>query len=227
VSNYEYDEAYDESDLEAAFEDLEYDEARRRRRQRGRRGRRVTVSSRPSRPPTTPGGVRREIEAGRRRDQQIARAVNETGEDISTIEGRLGKANRDLGRLKMLSLITLLLPRSVATQRIRVVEVGSPPTPRLEVVPAGQTDPNAIDVVSGASQAVDIVPLLIYIMMSRDIGAPPGRQGGMGNDIMPIILLLALGPNLQGGTQQAGQAAGGLNQSTLLVLLLASGALSG
>jgi hypothetical protein len=228
--SYEYDEAYDESDLEAAFEDLEYDESRRGRRGRrgGRRGgRRVNVPQQPSRPPTTPGGVRREIEAGRRRDQQIARAVNETGEEVSSLESRVNKANRDLGRLKMLSLITLLLPRSLATQRIRAVDAGSPPSPRLEVVPAGTIDPNAIEVVTGGGQGTDILPLILFVMMSRDIGTPPGRQGagGAGNDMLPIILLLALGPGLQGGgTQQAGQAGGGLNQNVLL-LLLATGAL--
>jgi hypothetical protein len=93
------------------------------------------------------------------------------------------------------------------------------------VLPPGVTDPNAIDVVTGGGQGTDILPLILFIMMSRDIGTP-SRQGGGGNDSMlPIILLLALGGNLQGGAQQPGQAAGGLGQNALLVLL-ATGALS-
>lgn len=220
MSDYEWDESYDESDLESAFNDLEYDESRRRRRRRGRRDRNLRFPGRQPAPPATSGAVRREIDAGRRRDQQIARAVNDTSKDVSDIEARLNKANRDIGRLRTLSLITLLLPRNLSTQRLSVSEGGSPPVPSLSL--GTDTSRPGVDVVTGAAQGPDILPLLLFLTMGKDIGVSPGGRGAgsSSNDMLPI-LLLALAPGLTG---QPGQA-GGLNTTTLALVLLASGGL--
>jgi hypothetical protein len=223
MSVYDVDEAYDESDWETAFEDLGSDEARRRRRRRGGRQPRVRLSTpgSASRAATTPAAVRREIEAGRRRDQQIARAVNETDSDLNTLEGRLTKANRDLGRLRTLALVSLLLPRPLGTQRLTIGQAGSPAEPRLEFT----TDTNrpGVDVVTGAGAGgPDITSLLLFLTLGRDIGST-GRPGANStNDMLPILLLVLL-PSLTG---QAGGQPGQANQSSLLLVLLLSGALS-
>jgi hypothetical protein len=223
MSVYGVDESYDESDWEAAFEDLGSDEARRRRRRRGGRRPRVRLSTAsPSRPATTPTAVRREIEAGRRRDQQIARAVNETDSDLNTLEGRLTKANRDIGRLRTLALVTLLLPRPLTTQRL-TLDVSSPADPRL--VTTTDTSRPGVDVVTGAGTGLDITSLLLFLTLGRDIGST-GRPGASStNDMLPLLLLVLL-PGLTGQAGQAGGQAGQANQSTLLLLLLLTGALT-
>lgn len=214
-------ESLDESDWESAFEDLEYDEARRRRR-RDRRGRRLPPPApRPGSTATNPGAVRREIEEGRRRDQRIIRAVNQTDSEIGSLESRVNKANRDLRSLRMLSLLTLILPRTDATKRITVVESGSPPQPQL----VETTNPNEGVVVSagGAAQETDILPLILFLTIGRDIGQPSRGPSSSGNDLLPI-LLIALLPGLKG--QQPGAAQAGTSQTTLLlVTLLATGGL--
>ena len=221
MSVYGVDESYDESDWEAAFEDLGSDEARRRRRRRGGRRPRVLLSTggSPSRPATTPTAVRREIEAGRRRDQQIARAVNETDSDLNTLEGRLTKANRDIGRLRTLALVSLLVPRPLTTQRL-TLDVSSPADPRL--VTTTDTSRPGVDVVTGAGTGLDVTSLLLFLTLGRDIGST-GRPGASSsNDMLPLLLLVLL-PGLTG---QAGQTGGQANQSTLLLVLLLSGALT-
>jgi hypothetical protein len=221
MSVYGVDESYDESDWEAAFEDLGSDEARRRRRRRGGRRPRVRFSTAgsASRPATTPTAVRREIEAGRRRDQQIARAVNETDSDLNTLEGRLTKANRDIGRLRTLALVSLLVPRPLTTQRL-TLDVSSPADPRL--VTTTDTSRPGVDVVTGAGTGLDVTSLLLFLTLGRDIGST-GRPGASSsNDMLPLLLLVLL-PGLTG---QAGQTGGQANQSTLLLVLLLSGALT-
>jgi hypothetical protein len=221
MSVYGVDESYDESDWEAAFEDLGSDEARRRRRRRGGRRPRVRLSTAgsASRPATTPTAVRREIEAGRRRDQQIARAVNETDSDLNTLEGRLTKANRDIGRLRTLALVSLLVPRPLTTQRL-TLDVSSPADPRL--VTTTDTSRPGVDVVTGAGTGLDVTSLLLFLTLGRDIGST-GRPGASSsNDMLPLLLLVLL-PGLTG---QAGQTGGQANQSTLLLVLLLSGALT-
>src|SRR5262245_50700677 len=125
----EYDEAYDESDLESDFEDLDAEASRRRRRDRGRWGGRRRPGFRPGGPawqrPRPQAGsaaaaLRREAEAGRARDRQLATAVNTTREDVGDVESQLRKANSDIARLRQISLVSLLLPRSLDVQQKRL-----------------------------------------------------------------------------------------------------------
>jgi hypothetical protein len=222
MNGYRTDESVDEADWESAFEDLEYDEASRRRR-RDRRGRRIPEPApRPAPTPTTPGAVRREIEEGRRRDQRIIRAVNETEADLGSVEARLTKANRDLRSLKTLALLSLILPRNQATERLTVTETGSPPHPELVVT----TDPRqGVEVAAGGAPAPDILPLILFLTLGRDIGTPGrGQSSSNTNDLLPILLITLL-PGLQG--QSGGGTQAGTNQSSLLlVLLLATGGLT-
>jgi hypothetical protein len=220
MSDYEYDdEAFDDGDVETAFEALEYDEARRRRRRR-RRPRRVALQPAP----------RREADANRQRDRQLARAINETNEEISDVEARLRKVNSDLSRLRMISLISLILPRTLDLGRTRltVVEDGSPPRPRLATTTDPNT-PNSFEVVTNVTQRTDILPLILFMTMARGIGSPSASAAGMGND-MSLPLLLVLLTTQQQQQQQAGQTGiattGGLDTTALLVLLMATGGLS-
>ncbi len=216
MSDYEYDEAaYDESDLESAFETLEYDEARRRRRRRQRRPRRVALQ-----PP-----ARREADANRQRDRQLARAINATNEEVSDVETRLRKANSDISRLRTISLLSLVLPRTldIRRERLHVVETGSPVDAQLKTTTDPNT-PNSVEVVTNVAQRTDILPLILFMTMTRGIGTTSPSAGGMGDMTLPLLLILTQQPQQQGG--QTGGTTGGLDTTTLLVLMMATGGLS-
>ena len=227
MSDYEYDEAVAESDFDSAFEDLEYDEARRRRRRRGR-GRRDRGGRRPSRV-IVPPPPRRELDASRQRDRQLARAINTTNEEVSDVETRLAKVNSDVSRLRQLALISLILPQAVNVTRQRLTLGGSPPGTVIETT----TDPNrpGVDVATAVAPRTDILPLIIFMMMSRGIGTPARGGSAMGGDstmmLLLVLVLMQQQPQGQAGGQALGQtAAGGLDTSTLLLLLVAMGGLS-
>jgi hypothetical protein len=221
-------EAWDESDFESDLEDLEFDEARRRRR-RGTRRRPPAIRPtgrawQPPRPPTGASAaatLRREAAAGRARDTQLARAVNTTREDVGDIESQVRKANSDLARLRQISMISLILPRSLDVQRQRLTIVAD-----NEGNPVIGTTDNAnapgVNVVTGASSRLDILPVLLFMMMGRGIGTP-GRAGsstGLGSDNMLPIVLIALLPQLQQQSSGGSSTTGGLDTTTLALILM-------
>jgi len=226
---------YDESDLESDFEDLEYDEARRRRRRRGRgRGGVSTNTSawrRPTAPPTNAAAAqRRELEAARARDKQLAREVNTTKQDVGDVETQLRKVNSDLARLRQISMISLIMPRSqdISTQRLRIAQDEG--GPRLETT----TDTNnSVPVVTGVSSKLDILPLILFMTMARGVGTParPGSpMGGLGggdNSMMMLMVVLLM----QQQQQQAAAAGGTATTSSTtdmlpLILIMSMGGLS-
>lgn len=234
-----YDE-YDESDFESDFEDLQFGEARRRPRNRRRRSRpgvrtsgsawqRQPAPSQNGRSSATATQLKREAEAGRVRDKQLAREVTTTKEEISDVEGQLKKVNSDLASLRQLSLILNILPRQMDIQRQRVTITpggdGAPPTLTTT------TDQNApgVNVVSGVSARMDILPIVLFMSMGKNIGKP-GRgstSGGMGdNSMMLVVLLLLMQQQQQQQSGNPGQTSpGGLDTTSLLLVLLASGGL--
>ncbi len=242
-----YDE-YDESDFESDFEDLEFDEARRRRRNRRRPSRRRVPTTGPAwrrQPPPTPGGgsrtaeqLKREAEAGRARDKQLAREVNSTKEDVSDVAAQLKKVNADLVALRQISMISMLLPRSLDIKQEKVAFVDKVEVQKAPF-PPGSTEPNALsyvtnitpttkeaNVVSGVSSKLDILPVILFMMMGKGIGKPGKVSGGglMGDNSMMLVVLLLLMQQQQAGT--SGQpAAGGLDTTTLLLIMMAAGGL--
>lgn len=220
-----WDESYDESDIEAAFEDLEYDEARRRRRRRRRprrRGGRVPVPAVAPRPGPS---------ANLQRDRQLAKAVNVVGEDVFDMEARLAKVNGDLARLKQVSLVSLLLPRgqNLTLKRLSVADGGG----LTAVDPPANTAPAAgqVDVVTNVGSKLDIIPLVLFMSMTRGIGQPGRGPAAAGADNMMPLLMIVLLQQQQQQQQQAGgqaaqQAAGGLDSTALLVLMMAMGGMS-
>ena len=209
MNDYEYDESYDESDLEAAFEDLGYDEARRRRRRgRGRRGRRGRGGA-PVRLPGPP--PQRDADINRARDRQLAKAISTTNEDVSDVESRLNKVNSDVGRLKQLAMITLLLPRPFDIRKDSITDAGSVP--------------RQVEVVTNVAAKTDIIPLILFMTMAKGIGTP-GRAGTApaGDNMFPLLAIVLL---QQQQTQAGGQTTtGGLDPTMLLVLMMAMGGLS-
>jgi hypothetical protein len=239
-----YDE-YDESDFESDFEDLEFDEARRRRRRRRPRGRRVGTSGpawRRPRPPSQGGRtadqLKREAEAGRSRDKQLAREVNSTKEDVSDVASQLKKVNADLSSLRQISLISMILPRSVDIQRQNLtvepasISTGGSPTTGYELKTTDKpVGPGVVSTVSGVTSKLDILPIVLFMMMGRGIGKPGKASSGMGDNSMMLVVLLLLMQQQQQQQQQqqsgtSGQTStGGLDTTMLLLVLLASGGL--
>ncbi|NJL22474.1 MAG: hypothetical protein HC895_19340 [Leptolyngbyaceae cyanobacterium SM1_3_5] len=234
-----YDE-YDESDFESDFEDLQFGEARRRR-PRGRRGRRSPSGVRTSgnawqrqpapsqngRSSPTATQLKREAEAGRARDKQLAREVNTTKEEIGDVEGQLKKVNADLASLRQLALISTILPRSldIQRQRVTITQGGEGGTPTL--TPTNDQNAPGVNVVSGVNSRMDILPIVLFMSMGKNIGKPGrGGMGGMGDNSMMLVVLLLLMQQQQQQTGNPGQTpSGGLDTSSLLLVLLASGGL--
>ncbi|MBF2072256.1 MAG: hypothetical protein IGS50_00615 [Synechococcales cyanobacterium C42_A2020_086] len=237
-----YDE-YDESDFESDFEDLEFDEARRRRRRRPRRRRLQTSGPawRPQRLPSRDGRtaeqLKREAEAGRARDKQLAREVNSAKEEISDVASQLEKINTDVSKLHQLSLIATILPRSIDVQRQNLTigpatsSTGGSPTTGYELQTTNKpVGPGVVSTVSGVSSKLDILPVVLFMMMGRGIGKPGRTSAGMGdNSMLPVILLLLIQQQQQQQQQQSGTSGqtstGGLDTTTLLLVLLAAGGL--
>ncbi|MGG6270336.1 hypothetical protein ACQ4M3_36375 [Leptolyngbya sp. AN03gr2] len=229
-----YDE-YDESDYESDFEDLQYGEARRRpRRRRSPRGVRTSGNAwRPQPAPSSNGRsgaavqLKREAEAGRARDKQLAREVNSTKEEIGDVESQLKKVNSDLASLRQLSLISTILPRSFDVQRQRLtITPGGDAPPVLTTT----TDPNApgVNVVSGVNSRMDILPIVLFMSMGRSIGkgGRSSSSGGMGDNSMMLVVLLMMMQQQQQQSNNPGQpSSGGLDTTSLLLVLLASGGL--
>lgn len=228
-----YDE-YDESDFESDFEDLQYGEARRRpRRRRSPRGVRTNGNAWRSQPAPSSNGqsatavqLKREAEAGRARDKQLAREVNSTKEEIGDVESQLKKVNSDLASLRQLSLISTILPRSLDIQRQRLTITTGDNPPTLTTT----TDPNApgANVVSGVSSKMDILPIVLFMSMGKNIGkSGRGSTGGMGdNSMLLVVLLLMMQQQQQQQSTNPGQpASGGLDTTALLLVMLASGGL--
>jgi len=223
----EYDE-YDESDFESDFEDLEFDEARRRRRRRRRpsRSRRVGTSGsawRPQRPPSRGGRtadqLKREAEAGRVRDKQLAREVNSTKEDVSDVAGQLRKVNADLAALRQISLISMILPRSLETQNLTI---SSPQEGQAQVLQPTNL-PVGVGVVSTASgkTKLDILTLALFMSMGRNIGKPGKASGGMGDNSMMLPLVLLLTQQQSSGTSGS-TSSGGLDPTMLVLIMMMS-----
>lgn len=237
----DYDEDYDEGDFGSDFEELEFDEARRRRRRRrprGRRSRRRGVrTSGPAwrRPrPSSQGSrtadqLKREAEAGRARDKQLVREVNTTKEDIGDVESRLRKVNADLVALRQISLISLILPRSldIKTQNLTLAPTtgstnGSPTTNVSLATTTAPAGPGVVSTVSGVSSKLDLIPIVLFMSMARNIGKPGKASGGMGDNSMMLPLVLLLTQQQQPGT--SGQtSSGGLDPTMLLLVLMLSG----
>jgi hypothetical protein len=231
----EYDE-YDESDFESDFDDLEFDESRRRRRRRPRR-RRVGTSGpawRRQRPPSRGGRtadqLKREADAGRTRDKQLAREVNSTKEDVSDVAGQLKKVNADLSSLRQISLISMLLPRSLDIQRQNLtVSANDQQTGQLTTT-TNPVGPGVVSTVSGVTSKLDILPLVLFMSMGKGIGKPGKSSGGfMGDNSMMLVVLLLLMQQQQQQQQSSGTSGststGGLDTTMLLLVLMASGGL--
>jgi hypothetical protein len=228
-----YDE-YDESDFESDFEDLGLSEARRSRRNRRRPGRRGVGMSGPAwqrpRPPSKGGRtadqLKREAEAGRARDKQLAREVNNTKEDIGDVESQLKKVNADLASLRQISLISLILPRTLDIQRQNLTLTSTPSSTSGQEQLATTTNPvgpGIVSTVSGVSSKTDILPIVLFMMMGRNIGKPGKASGGMGDNSMMLIVLLLL-MQQQSGTTGTGQTlTGGLDPTMLLLVLMLGG----
>lgn len=234
-----YDEN-DESDVESDFEDLGLSEARRRRRRRpmDRRINTMGPAWQRQRPPVRdrgPNQLMREAEAGRARDRQLAREVNSTKEDVGDVASRLRKVNADLSSLRQISLISMLLPRSLDIQRQNLTVVnqdGRPPA----LTTTTATGQGTVSTVSGVTSKLDILPLVLFMSMGKGIGKPVRSSGGnMGDNSMMLIVLLLLMQQQQqaSGMQQQQQASGtpgqaplgGLDSTMLLLVLIASGGL--
>ena len=240
--NGEYDEAYDDS-IESAFEDLEYDESRRRRgrdrggRGRGRGGSRVPVPSAPS-PYQRP-----EAAANRMRDRQLARAINGTAEDVSDVESRINRANADIGRLKQLALVSLIMPRTpeVTRQRFQVRAAQSGGAPVLEQTNA-PVGPGVVELTTNVGSRLEMMPIIAFMMMSRGIGT--GGRGATAaaasDNMMPMVLMLMVMQQQQQQQQQQQTAAaaaagtgapaapapaGGMDTPMLLMMMMAMGSL--
>ncbi|NDJ16438.1 hypothetical protein [Myxacorys almedinensis] len=220
-----YDE-YDESDFESDFEDLEFDESRRRRRRRRprRQGVRTSGAAWRRQPAPSQGGgrtaaqLKREAEAARARDKQLAREVSTAKEDLGDVDTRLKKVNADLASLRQISLISMLLPRSLDIQRqnLTLTSQGES-SPRLEPTTA-PVGPGVVSTVSGVSSKLDILPLVLFMSMGRNIGKPGRAGGGMG-DNMPIVLLLLMQQQQQ-QTGTPGQSSSGGLDPTMLILVM-------
>ena len=234
--NGEYDEAYDDS-VESAFEDLEYDESRRRRgRDRGGRGRGRGASRVPV--PSAPSPYQRpEAAANRMRDRQLARAINGTAEDVSDVESRINRANADIGRLKQLALVSLIMPRTpeVTRQRFQVRAVhGGAPVLEPTNNPVG---PGVVELTTNVGSRLEMMPILAFMMMSRGIGTGGrGTAAAAANDnMMPMVLMLMVMQQQQqqqaaaaaaaGGAPAAPAPAGGMDTTMLLMLMMAMGSL--
>jgi hypothetical protein len=242
---------YDESDLESVFEDLEYDEARRRRRGRGSsrrggrgsRGRRGRVSTagrawqpqRPATPSTIPAAtsaaaLRREAEAGRARDKQLAREISVAKEELGDTESQLRKVNSDLARLRQISMISLLLPRPLDTTSKKLT-IAQPDGRPLELQETTDQNVPGVTVTTGITSKMDILPMVLFMMMGRGIGTP-GRAAsgasGMGNDMMmPLMLVLLMQQQQQQQQQATGTTTtGGLDPMMLVLVMMAGGGLS-
>lgn len=236
-----YDEN-DESDVESDFEDLGLSEARRRRRRRpmDRRINTMGPGWQRQRPPVRGPGrtadqLKREAEAGRARDKQLAQEVNSTKEDVGDIASRLRKVNADLSSLRQISLLSMLLPRSLDIQRQNLTVVnqdGRPPA----LTTTTATGQGTVSTVSGVTSKLDILPLVLFMSIGKGIGKPGRSSGGnMGDNSMMLIVLLLLMQQQQqaSGMQQQQQASGtpgqaplgGLDSTMLLLVLIASGGL--
>ncbi|HEX9938636.1 MAG TPA: hypothetical protein VGB15_15970 [Longimicrobium sp.] len=215
-----YDEGWDESDLESAFEDLEFDEARRkrrrRRRPRGRRGRRVPV------PAARPAGS----SANLQRDRQLAKAVNVVNEDVGDVAARQAKASADLRTLKSALMFSSLIPPrpTIATARLSVNDqhqIVSTPNP------TGAPAAGQVDVITSVTTSTNLTQALLPMMLTRNVGGPPGKGGGgMGNDMMlPLMLILTQQPQTTTAGQPAAQP-GGMDTTMLMLVMMMSGAMS-
>lgn len=232
-----YDE-YDESDFESDFEDLEFDEARRRRNRRRPKRRGVRTNSpawRRQPAPTSQGNrtaaqLKREAEAGRARDKQLAQEVNTTKEEIGDVESQLKKMNADLASLRQISLISMIVPKQLDIQRQNLtVTAPGDGTPQLTTTnnPVG---PGVVSTVSGVTSRLDILPFLLFTMMGRSIGKPGAKSAnGLMGDNSGLLIVLLLMMQQQQQQQQSGNpgqiSSGGLDTTTLLLIMMASGGL--